>query len=124
SASAMSETVQELGLAAGVALVGSLVGAVYTAGVRAAIPAGLPADAARAVEGSLADAVSVADRVPEPVLAQAEEAFVAGLNTAGWIGAAVVLALAGVAAVALRGVGAAPEGEPAGGLEAAARRGR
>ena len=123
SASAMSETVQELGLAAGVALVGSLVGAVYTAGVRAAIPAGLPADAARAVEGSLADAVSVADRVPEPVLAQAEEAFVAGLNTAGWIGAAVVLALAGVAAVALRGVGAAPEGEPPGGLEAAARRG-
>ncbi|WP_017593894.1 MFS transporter [Nocardiopsis potens] len=121
SASAVSEMVQELGLAAGVALVGSLAAAVYSARMGPEVLAGLPAGTARAVESGLAGAASVADRVPEGVSARAEEAFMAGLNTAGWVGAAAALVLAGAAAVALRGSGGSPEGGAPGGLEAAAQ---
>ncbi|MFL1376429.1 MULTISPECIES: MFS transporter [unclassified Nocardiopsis] len=107
SASALSETVQELGLAAGIAVVGSLSAAVYSGRMDARVLAGLPEDTARTVETSLSGAASVAGEIPAPVFEQAREAFVAGLNAAGWAGAAVVLALAAATAVMLRHVGAA-----------------
>ncbi len=121
SASAMSETVQELGLAAGIALVGSLSAAVYSSRMDTEALGALPADTARTVENSLSGATSVADEVPASVFEQAQGAFIAGLNTAGWAGAAVVLLLAVATAVMLRHIGAedsedadghASEGQP------------
>ncbi|MFD6949049.1 MFS transporter [Nocardiopsis sp. TSRI0078] len=115
SASAMSETVQELGLAAGIALVGSLSAAVYGSRIRAEMPAGVPDDTARIVENSLSGAASVAGEIPVQVLDQAKEAFIAGLNTAGWAGAVVILVLAVVTAVMLRHIGAEGTAGPGGG---------
>ncbi|WP_017559550.1 MFS transporter [Nocardiopsis baichengensis] len=112
SASALSETVQELGLSAGIALVGSLAAAVYGSRMGADALAGLPPETAHAAAQGLPGALSVADELPAGVLNRAEEAFMAGLNTAGWTGAAVVLALAATAAVALRGVGGDAGGRP------------
>ncbi|WP_159942703.1 MULTISPECIES: MFS transporter [unclassified Nocardiopsis] len=115
SASAMSETVQELGLAAGIALVGSLSAAVYSSRMNAEALAGLPADTAQTVGNSLSGAASVAGEIPEPVFERAQEAFIAGLNTAGWTGAVAVLALAAATAVMLRHIGAEDVGSPDGG---------
>jgi len=106
SASAMSETVQELGLAAGIALVGSLSASLYSSRMDTEALAALPADTARTVENSLSGAASVAEEIPAPVFGQAQEAFIVGLNTVGWTGAAVVLVLAVVTAVMLRHLGA------------------
>ncbi|WP_408639023.1 MFS transporter [Nocardiopsis suaedae] len=94
SAAALSETVQELGLAAGIALMGSLSAAVY---------------GARMGPGahSLSD-LAAADGTPEGVPERAEEAFTAGMNAAGWTGAALVLTLAAASAVALRRIGTRP----------------
>ncbi|MFI6502258.1 MFS transporter [Nonomuraea typhae] len=92
SASALSETVQELGLAVGVALLGSLAGAVYRAHAPAA-----------AVDG-LAGAAGL----PGAVVEQAKAAFLAGLHLAALAGGAGMLILSVVCAVALRHV--APSG--------------
>lgn len=124
SASAMSETVQELGLAAGIALVGSLSAAVYRSRMDPETLAGLPAETARTVENSLSGATSVAGEIPAPVFERAQEAFIAGMNAAGWTGAVVVLALAAATAVMLRHIGADAAGEEppvSGGVEAADR---
>ncbi|GLU49110.1 MFS transporter [Nocardiopsis ansamitocini] len=103
SASAMSETVQELGLAAGIALVGSMAAAVYRNRMQAVeYSADLPSDAVDSVENSLSGATSVADRVPAEVVEQAKDAFISGLNTAGVVGAVTILALAVLTAVTLR----------------------
>ncbi|WP_285730605.1 MFS transporter [Nocardiopsis sp. ATB16-24] len=107
SASAMSETVQELGLAVGIAVVGSLSAAVYTGRMREEALTDLPDDTARIVENSLSGASSVAGEIPERVLDQAKEAFIAGLNIAGWTGAVVILALAVTTAMMLRHIGVA-----------------
>ncbi|GAB3712452.1 MFS transporter [Nocardiopsis oceani] len=117
SASAMSETVQELGLAAGIAVVGSLSAAVYTSRMDTQALSGLPEDTARVVENSLSGAASVSEDIPASVFQEAQEAFVAGLNTTGWTGAGAVLVLAAVTAVMLRGIGAqgsVPPGEGTG----------
>ncbi|MDT0330166.1 MFS transporter [Nocardiopsis lambiniae] len=105
SASAMSETVQELGLAVGIAVVGSLSAAVYTARMNAEALGDLPADTARIVENSLSGATSISGELPAPVFERAQEAFIAGLNTTGWTGAVVTLALAAATAVMLRHIG-------------------
>ncbi|WP_017601782.1 MFS transporter [Nocardiopsis lucentensis] len=106
SASAMSETVQEFGLAAGIALVGSLAAAVYGDRMSPAVLADLPEETAAIVRNSLSGATSVAGELPASVMERAQEAFIAGLNTAGWTGAVVILALAVTTAVMLRHVGA------------------
>ncbi|CAM3558784.1 MFS transporter [Nocardiopsis gilva] len=105
SASAMSETVQELGLAAGIALLGSLATAVYRVQISEELPTGLPTDVAHSFGDSLSGAVSVADRMPAGPLEQAREAFTAGVNIAGATGAAAILALAVLSAVTLRHIG-------------------
>lgn len=107
SASAMSETVQELGLAVGIAVVGSLSAAVYTGRMREETLTDLPDDTARIVENSLSGASSVSGEIPEQVLDQAKEAFLAGLNITGWTGAVVTLALAMATARMLRHIGVA-----------------
>lgn len=93
SAAALSETVQELGIAAGVALLGSLTTVIYRSGVEA--PSGLSPAAAETYGDSLSGALLLADRLPVRALDHARTAFTSGLNTA-----AVVAGLA-VAAAAL-----------------------
>src|SRR5690606_29897190 len=104
SAAAMSETVQELGIAVGVALLGSVTAAVYRS--RMTGPEGVAEgvggpDAERLAE-SLPAAVSVADRVPGEAVRLAQDAFAAGVNIAALIGGAAVVVVAVVCATALR----------------------
>ncbi|MFD6098167.1 MFS transporter [Nocardiopsis flavescens] len=109
SAAAVSETVQELGLALGVVLLGGLAGAVHRQ--RVVPPEGVSADvAARAGEG-LSGVRSVADRLPDATVQSAVDAFVAGLNLAALATGPVIAVLAVVCAAALRHVG--PIGAPA-----------
>lgn len=74
SASSISETSTELGVALGVALLGSVGTAVYRSAVAAAIPVGLPGDAGAAAAESLAGATVVAEQLPEPAGAALLEA--------------------------------------------------
>ncbi|SOD62252.1 MFS transporter, DHA2 family, multidrug resistance protein [Streptomyces zhaozhouensis] len=113
SAAAMSETVQELGVAAGVALLGSLATALYrtSAGER---PGLAPAEA-RPYAESLPGAVSVAERLPPGALAHARDAFTGGLNTAALVAGAAVAAASLVCLRALRHI--RPIGQPAPGAE-------
>ncbi|MBB6170952.1 DHA2 family multidrug resistance protein-like MFS transporter [Nocardiopsis mwathae] len=111
SASAMSETVQDFGLAAGIALLGSLATAVYRRGVEEQAD-GLPADVAVPFGDSLSGAASVAARLPDSLLDQARASFTAGLNTAGAVGAVGVLVLAALTAVTLRHIGTIGTDDP------------
>lgn len=83
SAASLSETVQELGIAIGVALLGSLTTAVYRS--QLTIPDGLSDDEAAALTDSLSATVSIADQLPAGVLLQAQQAFTTGLNVASVI---------------------------------------
>ncbi|MEV7106651.1 MFS transporter [Streptomyces atroolivaceus] len=94
SAAALSETVQELGIAAGVALLGSLTAAIYRTAVEAR--PGLPPSVAEPYNDSLSGARSVADGLPAGALRHAQDAFTSGLNTAA-ITAGVAIAVASVA---------------------------
>ncbi|WP_380567442.1 MFS transporter [Saccharothrix mutabilis] len=91
SAAALSETVQELGIAAGVALLGSLTTALYRGGVEA--PSGLPASETETYGDSLAGASSLADHLPAGALEHARDVFTSGLNAASLVaGAAIAVA--------------------------------
>ncbi|MBC3983718.1 MFS transporter [Streptomyces sp. AC536] len=114
SASAMSETVQELGLALGVATLGSLATAVYRARVDDQLPAGTPSEVADTAGGSLAGASSMADRLPAGWLDQAKEAATSGLHVAMLVAAVSTLVLAFLSAVVLRHVGTIGADEPEG----------
>ncbi|MCP2315433.1 MFS transporter, DHA2 family, multidrug resistance protein [Nocardia amikacinitolerans] len=94
SAAALSETVQELGIAAGVALLGSLTTAIYRTTVAA--PPGLSRSVAEAYGDSLSGAVSVTDHLPPPTLQQAQAAFTSGLNAAA-IAAGIAIACTSLA---------------------------
>ncbi|MGJ7608698.1 MFS transporter [Variovorax sp. LT1R20] len=109
SASALSETVQELGLAVGIATLGSLTTAVYR--TRMADAAGFPGapDIQRAVSDSLAGARSVSPDLPAGMLEQAQAAFMAGLHVAAATSAVGIAILAVSAAVMLRHIGVARE---------------
>lgn len=113
SAAALSETVQELGVAVGIVVLGSLTTAIYREAVQA-LP-GLPRSVAEPYGDSLSGAVSVADRLPAGALRQAQDAFTGGLNTAA-IAAGVAIAGASVACFRMlrhiRPIGAASEAEP------------
>jgi DHA2 family multidrug resistance protein-like MFS transporter len=105
AASAMSETVQELGLAVGIATLGSLTTAVYRSRMADHV-SGIPGhDIRRAVADSLAGAESVSQQLPAGVLEQAQAAFTAGLNVAAATSAVGIAILAGLAAITLRRIG-------------------
>ncbi|MDT0269659.1 MFS transporter [Streptomyces sp. DSM 44915] len=91
AAAALSETVQELGIAVGVALLGSLTTAVYRAEVR--VPADAPPEVAGRLTEGLGDALAVRDEVPAGTVDAAREAFTTGVNTASLV-AAVAIAVA------------------------------
>lgn len=92
SAASLSETVQELGLAVGVALLGSLTTAWY--GARVEAPAGLPPEVSD--RESLSGALAVADRAPAGVVQSAREAFTTGMNLASFA-AGICIALTAIA---------------------------
>jgi DHA2 family multidrug resistance protein-like MFS transporter len=93
SAAALSETVQEFGIAAGVALLGSLTTAIYRRDIE--IPAGLSASVAETYGNSLSGASSVADRIPADAFDYARSVFTGGLNTAALVaGMAIAFASA------------------------------
>ncbi|MEU7996331.1 MFS transporter [Micromonospora sp. NPDC049060] len=80
SAASLSETVQELGIAIGVALLGSLTTAIYR--THLTVPAGLSDGEATALTDSLSSAVAIADDLPPAALVDAQLAFTTGLNVA------------------------------------------
>ncbi|RZS43758.1 DHA2 family multidrug resistance protein-like MFS transporter [Herbihabitans rhizosphaerae] len=108
SASAMSETSAEFGIALGVATIGSIGTAIYRDQMAGAVPAEIPAQAADVARESIAGAVATAQHLPPQaaadLLAPAREAFVDGLHTAAGVGTVLVLVLAAVVARVLRHV--------------------
>ncbi len=96
SAAAMSETVQELGVAVGIALLGSLTTALYAS--RVTVPPDAPPEVADRLTGGLPGALSVADELPPETVREAQEAFTAGVNIAS---AAAGLAIAAAAVLCL-----------------------
>lgn len=97
SAASLSETVQELGIAIGVAVLGSFTTAVYRA--RLAVPEGIPESAAAAYTDSLSATVTIADDLPAGALTAARLAFTTGLNIAA---AVAGLAIAAATVLCLR----------------------
>ena len=91
SAAALSETVQEFGIAAGVALLGSLTTAIYRTSVE--VPAGLGTTTAEAYRDSLSGASTVVNQLPAGALDNARAAFTSGLNTAA-VAAGIAVAAA------------------------------
>ncbi|MDD7970839.1 MFS transporter [Roseinatronobacter alkalisoli] len=102
AASAMSEMVQELGVALGVAILGSLTTFIYRREIFDALPSGLRGAESEAVTDSLAQAYAVQDTLPEGVFTQAQSAFVAGLNGAAMVATLIAASLALLSVVALR----------------------
>ena len=105
SASAMSETVQELGLAVGIATLGSLTSAIYRIKMADQVHVPMAQDVQRAVSDSLAGATSMSQELPASVLEQAQAAFMVGFNVAATTSAISVAILAGLAAIMLRYIG-------------------
>jgi DHA2 family multidrug resistance protein-like MFS transporter len=108
SASAMSETGNELGAAAGIAVGGSIGTAVYADRIAASMPDGLPAATAASVRDSFAAAFATADDLPPAVgaelIAAGREAFMAGMNAVAGISALAALAVAALVMATLRQV--------------------
>lgn len=111
SASAMSETVQDLGVSLGIAVLGSLATALYRGQMLERIPEGLGPEAREAVGDSLWAASSVAAELPPGLIEEAQAAFTAGFSAAAVVSALGVSVLAFLAAVALRCGGVIGAGE-------------
>lgn len=105
SASAMSETVQDLGVSLGIALLGSLATAVYRRSIHEVMPGSLSDAANEAVSDSLWSAASIASDLPEGLMEEARTAFINGFSSAAIFSAVSVSILAILAAIALRKVG-------------------
>ncbi|HEV7648969.1 MAG TPA: MFS transporter [Actinophytocola sp.] len=100
SAAAVSETSNELGIAIGLATFGSIGAAVYAGHV--AVPAGVPAAAGESLNGAVALAGALPERVAGPLLDSARTAYTLGLNTVALLGSVLFAALAVVAVAMLR----------------------
>lgn len=98
SASSLSQTSGELGVALGLALLGSVGTVVYRSQVADSMPADTPAWAIEASEDTFAGAVTAVEKLPDEfivkLLEPAREAFVAGLNFSSGIASALMIALA------------------------------
>ncbi len=93
-ASALNDTVRELGTAFGVALIGSVLSAGYSSSVAGAT-AGLPAEAAHAVEEGIGGAAVVTQQMGsagQPLWDAAQSAFVDGWTSAMWLSAGLAVA--------------------------------
>jgi EmrB/QacA subfamily drug resistance transporter len=95
-ASALNDTVRELGGAVGVALIGSVLSAAYSANVAGAA-AGLPEQAADAVQGGIGGAAAVSAQMGPAgasVMDAARTAFVDAWQTTMWLSAGLAVAAA------------------------------
>ncbi|MGQ7246325.1 MFS transporter [Halomonas sp. V046] len=116
AASALSEMVQELGVALGIALMGSLATLIYRQQIAADIPGDLCAQHASAIEQGLWKTATLAHELPTTLVTASQQSFAAGLNVAAAVSGALVLMLALLATIYLRDVPAL--GEEALGKEA------
>jgi MFS transporter, DHA2 family, multidrug resistance protein len=105
SASGISETGAELGGALGIAILGSIGTAVYRNEVGDSLPDTAPAAAGETLGG----AVDAADRLSAGLLGAANEAFAQGMQVAAAVTAVVLLGMAVLAALLLRGGRSGPE---------------
>ena len=101
----MSETVQDLGVSLGIAILGSLATAVYRRTMLDRLPDNLAKGAREAVSDSLWAASAIAPELPAGLIEEARIAFIAGFNGAAVFSALSVTVLVVLAAVALRHVG-------------------
>jgi EmrB/QacA subfamily drug resistance transporter len=95
-ASALNDTVREVGGALGIALIGSVLSAGYSSSVSGAT-GGLPAEAATAVEEGIGGAVAVSSQLGDQgprVLDAARSAFVDGWALSMWISVGLAAAVA------------------------------
>jgi MFS transporter, DHA2 family, multidrug resistance protein len=115
AASGISETSAEFGGALGIAVLGSIGTAVYRSEVAGAFPDGVPSGLAPAARDTLGGAVSVADRLPDPLTAglldAARGAFTQGLQLSAITSAAIVVGIAVVALLLLRHAGLSTDAE-------------
>ncbi|MCK0471177.1 MFS transporter [Halalkalibacter sp. APA_J-10(15)] len=113
SASAISQTCMEFGMALGIAVLGSVGTAVYRNQMSDSIPTGVPVEAAEAIRDNLGSAIAVAEQLPSglsmELLETAREAFTIGFNTSVSISAVIGIVAALFAVVLLRHV--RPSGE-------------
>ena len=104
SASGLSETSGEFGIALGAAVIGSVATAIYRATIDR--PTGLPASTSGAAREGLPGAADVSAALPGPVadqvLGAARDAFVSGIQVASIFGAAVFAAMAAASLLAFR----------------------
>ncbi|PWJ83753.1 DHA2 family multidrug resistance protein-like MFS transporter [Pseudaminobacter salicylatoxidans] len=105
SASAMTETVQDLGISLGIALLGSISSAAYRHMITLSAPEGLSEATHNALSDSLWAALAVQSELPAGLIEQAQAAFTKGFNDASAVSAVSVVVLAFLSAVALRHVG-------------------
>ncbi|MFF2651576.1 MFS transporter [Streptomyces sp. NPDC058045] len=107
SASALSETGSEFGVALGLATLGSVCTAVYRSELES-LPDSTPAGAAEGIRDTLASAMAVSEELPARLGAQvataAQEAFVSGMQASALTGAGLVAVTALLALVLLRRV--------------------
>ncbi|HAP76478.1 MAG TPA: MFS transporter [Acidimicrobiaceae bacterium] len=102
-ASALNDTVREVGGAIGVALLGSVLSAGYRSGV-ADVAATLPPELGDVVKGGIGQTLAVAPQLGDagaPVVAAARQAFVDGWHQSMWVGA--VIAVGAVVLLVVRG---------------------
>ncbi|MER6581328.1 MFS transporter [Nonomuraea sp. NPDC001023] len=100
SAASISETVQELGIAIGVALLGSLTTAVYRAQVT--VPEGLAPESSGLLTDSLNATVAIADSLPQGTVEAARHAFTTGLNVASLVAGIAIAAATALCLALLR----------------------
>jgi DHA2 family multidrug resistance protein-like MFS transporter len=106
AASGISETSSELGGALGLAILGTVGAAVYRDRVADAFPGTVPSGAAGTAGDTLAGAVDVAHRLPQPLAAEvlepAREAFTQGLQVAATVSGVLLFAAAAIVVRLLR----------------------
>ncbi|ALM52976.1 MFS transporter [Halomonas huangheensis] len=104
SASAMSEMVQELGVALGVALLGSLSTLIYRLQIASHLPNEPSSGGVDTVHDSLWATLSALDQPAPDIVEAATRAFTTGLNVTAAISGVAILCLAMLAAIHLRQV--------------------
>lgn len=98
--SSLLETSSELGGALGIAILGSVLNVVFRNSFNNPTFVGTPAG--ESLSGALATAAHLPAQQGSVLVAIARESFVSGLSAAAWVGAAVLIATAVLAAWALR----------------------
>jgi MFS transporter, DHA2 family, multidrug resistance protein len=98
AAAAVSETANEFGGAAGIALLGSLGALVYRLG----LPDGVPAAARETLGSAFEVAATLPTDLGRSLTSVASQSFVSGIQWVSWIGAAGTLVIAGFVLVVLR----------------------